>query len=565
MEKATLLDRLKQLVNEEDILSVNAEVNELKTAFQDIITEEERQRQIQLLDNGSEELDLPVSDPIKDAFFELYQTYRAKKTAFVSAQKLEQEGNLRQKIRLIDRLKTLITEEEKIGAAVASYKEIHEEWKQIGDIPRDKRQEVQNEYSKLVEGFFYNLKIYRELKDHDLKRNTQLKKEIVQKVQELAKHPSIKEVESVIKSLQNEFEEIGPVLNEEWEQLKQSYWDAVKAVYALIHKHYDERKEALKENIEKKRVLLEKVQTHVSNLTQLSSIKDWDKASNTLQQFQQDWKEIGFGTKKENDELWELFRKECDAFYAEKKNFYASLREKQQEFVDAKKKIIEKAHALKASTDWKNTTNQFLHLQETWKKTGHVSQKTEQVLWKEFREACDFFFDAKQAHYAQQDQSFKQNLDAKNALIAEIEAYSVPDDKQKALADLRNFAASFSGIGMVPMKEKDAVYNRYKAALDSHYGKLKLEGEEKEKAFFQAKLDTLKASPNAAQLIDKERRELAQKITKLQQDIIQFENNLGFFANSKGADALKKEVMHKIDQAKQRIEEYKQKMSMLKQ
>eukprot|EP01041_Mallomonas_annulata_P020727 gene20727-40603_t len=258
MEKTAFLERLKELTANEEILSVSSEINELKSKFQDFLTEEERKRQIALLEaEGENEEVLIETDSIREEFFNVYNAYREKKTALVSSQKLEQEANLRLKKKLIERLRNLITEEENIGVAVSTYKEIHEEWKNIGDIPRDKRQDVQNEYSKLLESFFFNLKIYRELKEHDLKRNSQLKNEIVQKIQELSTLESIKEVESRIKALQNEFDEIGPVVNEEWEQIKTAYWDSVKIVYARIHEFYEGKREELKQNIEKKAALLE--------------------------------------------------------------------------------------------------------------------------------------------------------------------------------------------------------------------------------------------------------------------------------------------------------------------
>lgn len=561
MEKAAFLERLIELTSQEDVLAVSSEVNELKSKFQDFITEEERKRQIAHIEG--EEHDDIHEDEIKEEFYQVYNSYRDKRTALLSSQKLEEEANLRKKKALIERLKTLITEEEKIGVAVAGYKEIHEEWKAIGDIPREKRHDIQNEYSKLLESFFHNLKIYRELKEHDLHRNSQLKRELVQRIKHLHEHESIKEIESAIKVLQNEFDEIGPVVNEEWEEIKHEYWEAVRAVYAKIHHFYEGKKQQLHENIERKRALLAEVKALVDKAGEANTIKDWENQTQQLLQFQNAWKEVGFGTKKENEELWHELRAVCNSFFDQKKKFFDTIREKQSGLVEAKKKIIEKAHAIKNSTDWKASTQQILKLQEDWKKIGHAGQKMEQVLWKEFRGACDTFFNAKQKHFEETEHEFEANLKAKQELIAKIEAFVPGENKQKTLEDLRHFSTEFMAIGKVPMKEKDNIYNAYKKALDAHYSKLKLEGEEKERAFFQAKLDTLKASPNSERLMDKERRELHQKIGNLKHEIIQFENNLGFFANSKGADILRKEVEQKIESAKKRIVEYQQKLKLL--
>lgn len=564
MEKAAFLERLKELTAQEDLLAVSGEINELKSKFQDFLTEEERKQQLAALESEHAEEEAPVQDDeLRSAFFELYNNFREKKTAVASAQKLEQESNLRHKKKLIERLQALITEEENIGVAVATYKEIHEEWKQVGDIPREKRHEIQNEYSKLLESFFHNLKIYRELKEHDLKRNSQLKRELVDKVKHLLEIESIKEIESRIKALQNEFEEIGPVVNEEWEEIKHAYWDSVKAVYAKIHDFYEGKRHQLHENIEKKRALLDEVKAFLTSFEELQHIKAWEEKTHTLLDFQNKWKEIGYGTKKENEELWHDFREQCNLFFDRKKVFFDSLKEGNKKIADAKKALIAKAHEIKDSTDWKQTTNAFLKLQQEWKTLGHAGQKTEQHLWKDFRSACDTFFNAKQQHFQEADKQNEVNLQAKLDIIAKIEAYKPADDKKKTLDDLREFSAAFNAVGKVPLKDKDTVYNAYKKAIDSHYAQLKLEGAEKDRAMFQAKMDSLKANPNADKLIDRERREMYQHIQTLKHEINQYENNLGFFANSKGADALKKEVENKIAHAKRKIEEYQRKMNLL--
>jgi len=566
MEKIEFIENLKALTSGEDVLGVSREVNELKGRFEDFCIEEERLRQVAFLEAQEEgstaEFDR-IPDPLKDEFYQIYSTFRDKKTAVATAQKLEQEANLRLKKNLIDRLKSLISEEENIGVAVAAYKEIHESWKQVGDIPREKRQEIQAEYSKLLESFFFNLKIYRELKDHDLKRNFQIKTEIVDKIKALAGTESVKEIESAIKSLQNEFDETGPVPQEEWENVKTAYWDAVKAVYARIHEFYEGKREELRSNIEKKQALLDEVKAFVAASEETSSTKAWEELTQTLLKFQDDWKHIGFGTKKENEELWVAFRQECDAFFARKKAFFENLRSQFDHIADAKKKLVERVVALKDSTEWKSTTESILKLQQEWKSLGNAGQRNEQVLWKEFRAACDSFFNAKQKHFEESDKQNETNLAAKLDIIAKIQSYEPGDNKKQVLDDLKEFSAAFNAVGKVPFKEKDTVYNTYKTAIDAHYTKLKLEGAEKDKAIFQSRMDSLKANPNADKMIDREKRDMQQQILNLKHEIQLFENNLGFFAKSKGADAMKKDVESKIQAAKRKIEDYQRKIKLL--
>jgi hypothetical protein len=300
-----------------------------------------------------------------------------------------------------------------------------------------------------------------------------------------------------------------------------------------------------------------------TSISNLKSVKEWDEATQQLLKIQEAWKLVGFGPKKDNEEIWQLFRAECDTFFAAKKEFFDGLRSEFDAIALKKQQLIEQANALVSSTDWKKTSEQFINLQKKWKAIGNAGQRNEQRLWKEFRTACDAFFNAKQAFYNEQDALNVSNLTAKQDLIAKIEAYVISEDKQQALADLKDFTNAFNAIGHVPVKEKDGIYNAYKKAIDTHYQSLKLEGDEKEKILFQSKIDTLKSSPNAEKLLEKEKAELRRNIDTLKQDIIQYENNLGFFANSKGANDLKKEVEKKIEHSKRKIEEMKRKIKMI--
>lgn len=564
MEKAELLESLKTLVAQEDALAISREVNDLHIHFEDLMLEEDRLRQIAEMDAAEkgEALEERPIDSIREEFKVLYSEFRDRKNALQRSKKETEEANLRRKKMLIERLKQTVENEENIGAAMQAYKEIHDEWKTIGDVPREKRQDIQSDYSKLLETFFYHIKIYRELRDHDFHRNQQLKEEIIQRIDDLSKIEKIKDLEASIRSLQNDWDEIGPVPNEAWETLKSTYWEKVKAVFARIHEFYEGKRSELAENLIKKKGLAQKTADFVAQI-QADTNKAWDDATKQLILLQEEWKNIGFANRKESEEIWKEFRASCDAFFAKKKEFFDESRKEFSEVAAKKQKLIDRIHEIKESTDWKRTTDQILNLQKEWKNLGNAGHRFEQKLWKEFRAACDEFFNAKQAFFNEKDQELIGNLDLKKALIDELKSIDIPADKNEALAILRDFAKRFNEIGHVPMKEKDSVYNAYKQALDAHYNKLKLEGEEKDKAMFQARLDTIKANPNADKLIGKEKHDIHDKINKLKAEILQYENNLGFFAKSKGADALRKEVESKINHAKNKIEELKTKLKML--
>ena len=565
MEPNTLIDELKELATNEDALAVSKEVNDIKARFDTQMLEMERVNQVAAMEaeiNGEEYSSIDIKS-IKDSFYEIYLIYRERRKEQAEAKESSELANLKIKKQLIEKLKSIIANEENIGAAFSAYKEIHETWKGVGDIPRNERDTIQQEYSRALEDFFYNMKIYKELKDHDLKRNSQLKNAVIDQLKTLIENQNIKDVEQQLKLLQNEWEEIGPVANEEWEKLKDDYWENVRALYNRINNYYEDRKTLLADNLKKKQEIVEETIAFINTLPEEQSIKSWEEWTNQLLTFQERWKSIGFGPRKENEDLWGNFRAECDKFFDKKRKFYSSLQEKNKVIIDAKKLIIAEAQSLKDSQDWKSTSDKFVKLQQQWKKSGHAGQRAEQKLWSEFRGICDSFFNTKQQFYQEQDKALETNLIAKQTLIANIESYQLENDKKKALQDLKNFSAAFNAIGRVPLKDKDANYQAYKNAIDKLYAQLKLEGEEKEKVLFQARIETLSASPDATKALNKEKSFIRQQIEQLKSDVRQYENNLGFFSKSKGSEQLRKEVEAKINVSKSKIDALVRKMKMI--
>lgn len=566
MESTAFLEELKALTAQEDVISTGREVNELSARFEDYVLEEERKLQIAQMEAHENDAEIPDNTELrqlKHDFYEELKAYREKRKTIIDAKNAVEHTNLSKKKALINKLRDIIQNEEKIGAAFSALKEIQETWKEIGDIPRDVRHDIQSEYSRLVEDFFYNINIYKELKEHDLKRNLQLKQEVIEKLKQLQNLTSIKEIEADLKALQNEWEDVGPVNNNDWELLKDEYWKNVHACYSKINAHYEDRRTALMKNLEQKQAILNQITERIDQIPASTDVKFWNHETKEILNFQEEWKKVGFGPRKENDEIWTAFRAQCDRFFNLKKEFYSNIQDKFDVIAEKKKEIIAKANELKDSTDWKKTSMQLINLQNRWKELGNAGMRHEQKLWKQFRHACDVFFDNKQKFFSEADAEFESNLAAKNAVIEKIKAYTMPEDKKQVIADLKQFTNEFNTIGKVPMKVKDAVYNAYKAALDVHYNALKLEGEEKNKIMFQARIDTLAGSPDAARLFAREKADIRKKIDLLNHDILQLENNLGFFANSKGADTLKKEVEKKIERAKNEILALRQRIKLI--
>jgi len=566
MDLQQQIAQIQNLLAQEDLVQLGREAGQIKQLFEDQLIELERIEQVKRLEaqDKSEHYDEVDYTELKETFFALYQEFNTKRKAQQQLQQTLEQQNLKLKKDLIIRLKEVIDNEEKIGTAFQSYKEIHETWKKIGAIPREQREAIQKEYSRLLEIFFYNIKIYKELKDNDYRRNKQLKEDLIFKLKQLrVAQVTLRDLEAQLHALQDEWEEIGPVLNEDWETMKVAYWDAVRSIYDKINEHYEAQRQVLKANIDAKKKLITSLQERLISLETWNNSKDWETQTAFILDLQAQWKTIGAGGRKENEAVYAEFRALCDTFFNAKKAFNKEKDAASSEIANQKKVLIEKALAISTSQDWKNTADALKKLQRQWQELGSAGQRFENKLWKEFRAACNVFFDARQAHFGQQDAENETNLAAKRALIDELEKLSLPTDKQEALAKLRALQQQFNEIGPVGIKERQNTYETFKKHMDAHYQALKLEGQEKERVLFQAKLEGHLSSPDKLKLLQAERNDIRKQIDALQKEMLTLENNLGFFARSKGADQLRSDVQKKIDAAQEKIKGLRAKLKLI--
>ena len=566
MDLQQQIAQIQNLLAQEDLVQLGREAGQIKQLFEDQLIELERIEQVKRLEaqDKSEHYDEVDYTPLKEEFFALYQEFNAKRKAQQQLQQTLEQQNLKLKKDLIIRLKEVIDNEEKIGTAFQSYKDIHETWKKIGAIPREQRESIQKEYSRLLEIFFYNIKIYKELKENDYRRNKQLKEDLIFKLKQLrVAQVTLRDLEAQLHALQDEWEEIGPVLNEDWETMKVAYWDAVRSIYDKINEHYEAQRQVLKANIDAKKKLITALQERLTELATWNNFKDWETQTAFILDLQAQWKTIGAGGRKENEAVYAEFRALCDTFFNAKKAFNKEKDAASSEIANQKKALIEKALAISTSQDWKNTADALKKLQRQWQELGSAGQRFENKLWKEFRAACNVFFDARQAHFGQQDAENETNLAAKRALIDELEKLSLPTDKQEALAKLRALQQQFNEIGPVGIKERQNTYEAFKKQMDAHYQALKLEGQEKERVLFQAKLEGHLSSPDKLKLLQAERNDIRKQIDALQKEMLTLENNLGFFARSKGADQLRSDVQKKIDAAQDKIKGLRAKLKLI--
>ena len=561
--KNELIEKLSAKIGEDDLISNIREVNQLKVDFDDWLLKSEGSQQVEVLkakDKGEtiEQVDFTI---VKEQFYVLYGSYKENRKKQIELKNQLEEVNLKQKTDLITELKTLVENEENIGSAFKAFNTIQETWKKIGDIPRTKRDIVQKEYSRLREMFFYNINMYREIKDHDYKRNAQLKQEIIHKLQTLRNGESqVREIEKSLRSLQDDWEDIGPVNNEEWEILKTSYWEAVRSIYDKINKHYDEYRQIQNDNLNKKRAIIASLKIKIKEEDDSRNIKQWNHLTNEVKKAQEDWKKIGFAAKKDNDKIWKEFRGICNAFFDERKVFFKSKDEVDHKARDVKKELIARAVELNNSEDIQAATKGLIDLQKKWKTTKNAGRH-ERPLWEEFRKVCDQFFNRKEEVSNEFKKSLEENLKAKNTAIASFKNKELT--KEYTEQNLKEDIESFVAIGPVRKDKSNQILSEFISVLKEKVKGLQFKPEQVELTIFKLKIDSYALMENRKDIFFKEKNILRKRISTLENDILQSENNLGYFSVSKGAEKLFDKVNKKNEEVKEEIVMLKRQLKLI--
>lgn len=552
--KTELISKLEELLSKE-AGDVALEVRQLQKEYQKAWSIEFEKAKQQFVEEGGRLKEFEYPKQPEDVKFEsLLERFKKLKKDSDERLMKEQERNLQIRTEIISKIRDLSQLSENVGAAVKKLQELQSQWKETGAVSTHKYKEVQGDYSKAVEEFYYNLKIYRDLQEHDLKKNYENKLAVIEKIKGLQNTANIKEAEHSIKAYRNEWEEIGPVPNEKWEEMKASYRAALDETYAKIKEYYKGIEEKKENNLKAKQDLIEKLKGLVSDLD-LRTVSAWNAKTDEIIQVQNEWKGIGRTTEKDNEKIWGEFREICDKFFDAKKEFFAHLHEKHAANRKIKLNIIQKAEELQNSTDWQKTTQQLIKLQDDWKKHPSNGDKEEPKLFARFRKACNAFFDTKKAHYENVDASLEGNLKVKEEVLAKLNAFTLSDNLNANREALKEFSASWNAAGMVPLKEKKRLNDSFYNKLDELYNQLDLNKKEKASIQYQSKIDRFMASENPKDLLSKEADYLKKQMDEINGTIRTYENNLGFFKNAKGNNSLLKDVEEKVANERAKLED----------
>ena len=550
---AELSQLFQELKESEDRMKRSKEAEAIKSAFYKRLSKEKAEAgedaTVEEPDENTsvDEATVPMqSGPvspfaaIEAGFKELYLDYKKERAAFNREQDAQREENLAKKQAIIEQLKALVEEPGDMKDAFPKFREIQNQWREIGPVPQQSFRDVNDTYQLYVTKFYDLVDINRELRDLDFKKNLEAKTAFCEAAEALSQDEDVVEAFKELQKLHEQWKDLGPVAKE----YRDAIWERFRAATSVINKRYQSHFEGLKaqqvENLAAKTALCEQVEEIAAK--EVTSSTQWNALSKEIEEIQAKWRTIGFATRKDNQKIYERFRAACDKFFERKRASFTEFKDSMNENLAKKMAIIEEAESLKDSTDWKATGDRLIELQKQWKEIGAVPRKKSEQIWKRFRAACDAFFTARDNRPGPGNLS--ANLNAKKALIAEIQAY-VPDAEKDEQAR-KDFAERWNAIGFVPFKEKDAVQAAYKEAMEEKFPGFGGRG----------RRDAGRREGGQRRPVSEVDR-LKEQFNQLQQEIQTYENNIGFFGLSKGAELLKAQMQQRIDSAKAKLEELK--------
>ncbi|MCE5347990.1 MAG: DUF349 domain-containing protein [Bacteroidales bacterium] len=562
--KHDLIETLALLVENRPPAEIRDDVERIKIFIYRKFKLEADERKKKFLDEGGKIEDYRSwVDPDDARVKYLLEKYKEKKSDYTKVQEAEKYDNLKKKYEIIDKIKDLVNKEESINKTFHDFRALQNEWHSIGVVPQSSLKDIWENYHHYVEIFYDYIKINKELKDLDLKKNLEAKVRLCEKAEELLLEPNPVNAFRSLQDFHNQWREIGPVPQESKNDIWERFKEATSQINKRHHEYFEKQKDDQRKNLDAKIAICEEVEA--INLLEIKNFRDFDEKANKVVDLQKMWRSIGFAPKKQNNKVYQRFREACDAFFEKKRAFYTDNKETQLNNLQLKTELCVQAEALQDSTDWKSTSDALIKLQKEWKMIGPVPRKQSERSWKRFRKACDHFFNRKAEFFTDLDTSYEDNLKAKYAIIEELETFDPGSDVHAAFERLKELQKKWTDIGFVPFNMKDEITNRYRNALNKEFDKLKIGDDDKSILKYKTKLDNLKANPKASRKVHNERDKFFTKIKQLESDIVLWENNIGFFAKSTNADAMIKEVKDKIENAKKLIKTLEEKVKMIDQ
>ena len=546
-----IIRQAQKLINDYPVVSLKEIFEGLPEIFESRYKEEYEKALAIFTADGDKPEDFEYKNDNRERFNALYKLYKDKKNATARQTEAEREENLKIKLGIIEELKALVQKEEALDKTFQEFRDLQERWRNTGMVPQGQLNGLLETYHHHVENFYNYIKINKELRDLDLKRNLDAKNALCEEAEKLVENNDIAGAFKQLQLLHSRWKEIGPIPKEQKEPLWERFKAATSQINEKDHHFFESLKQEQEDNLKVKEEICGKAAAIAA--AEYQGIKEWNAAAQNIIELQEEWKHSGTVPQKERNRVFKTFRASCDTFFNRKREFYKQMLEEQEKNLELKTKLCEKVEAIKDSTDWKITTDKIISYQKEWKKIGPAPRKYSNKIWFRFRAACDEFFNNKNAHFKSIDSEQEKNLEAKKALIEEVKQFQLVDDNEENIKKLKEFQARWNDIGFVPIKEKEAVQEEFRKIINTYFDKLNLDEFDKNLEKYRAKINSLDSSENKEFKIINEREKLIVKIRQLENDIHTWENNIGFIAKSNKSEGLIRELTSKIEKTKQRL------------
>jgi len=544
---------------------ITEEANELKALFYKLHNDARDAEREQLRADGVNLNEVePSVNPLEQHFKELYAKYRDSRSKMVQRKQDEQQKNLAAKQQVIAELKNLIDNEENIGKSFDHFRDLQDRWRSIGSVPTDKLADLRAAYMTEVDRFYYNIKINKELKEYDLAKNLEIRKSIVDKLEELRTEEKIKDIELILNAAKEEWEETGPVHKEAYPELRERYYAVLRELHKKIQDHYAAIKEGQHANLEAKRALVAEVAGMIEQCG--DSLPKFNTAAKRIDEIKELWKQVGQVDKKANIRLWNEFKDAQNAFFEAKRALMGEARAGFKENKAAKEALIATAERLKDSTDWKETTEELKKVQNRWKTIGPAGPRDDQKLWKQFRESCDAFFTAKKHFFDTIDDRQADNLKAKEEMLKEMAATKLEGDKDAMRDAIKAIIDRWGSLGHVPKNDIDRLEAAYKKALDGLYSQMGIDRSQAQNLRMKDRLERMASDKDGGRQVEREMRQMQDRLKEKESELFRLENNISFFkSSSKKANPLLEAAQQNIDKLKVEVDELRKRLKMFRQ
>jgi predicted DNA-binding protein YlxM (UPF0122 family) len=561
-DKKDMLERLREIVKNDEIEGNFSIVLALRDIFRSQVREAHETRLKQYLEEGGIADDFQgVRDETDSQFEELVKKFFARRKEIRIQKEKELIRNLAIKKDIVEDLKKLAQTTENISQAFDKFHDLQAKWRETGKVPIADAENLWQNYRFYVDQFFDVVNLNKELRDLDRVKNLELKTALCERAEKLISEPHIKKAVNEAKQLQEEWKDVGFVTKEEGDALWDRFKTAVNAIYDRQKEHNEGVKAQLERNLQAKQLLCEEMEKLLA--FKASSHKDWQQESDKVDTLMAAWKKIGFVPKADKGATWERFKALRKQFYNERDVFYNQAREVQNKNLKAKTELCEKAEAIKDSTDWDATANELKRLQAEWKNVGPVSPKYSDKIWKRFRAACDSFFENKAKAREDKNVMQKQNIEKRREIIQQLEQFTPSENSEENISSIKNFQQEFENAGDVPPREREDLNRKFNAAVDKALGKVGEKTGQDAGDVHKLKYESLLKSEEGKDKIRKDRRGIEDRIKRIQSEITQLENNLGFFSKSKNADAMLADFQNKINNSKKEVQRLKEELSRM--